>query len=78
MYELKSIIKKIKKILAKENRGGKIFDKDVAKALDIPQTTFATMKKRNSIPFKEILQYCAKNRLSINWLFLTKQLICWL
>jgi phage repressor protein C with HTH and peptisase S24 domain len=69
MYELKSIIKKIKKILAKENRGGKIFDKDVAKALDIPQTTFATMKKRNSIPFKEILQYCAKNRLSINWLF---------
>ena len=69
MYELKSVIKKIKNILAQENRGVKIFDKDVAKALDIPQTTFATMKKRNSIPFKEILQYCAKNRLSINWLF---------
>jgi len=69
MYELKSVIKKIKNILAQENKGVKIFDKDVAKALDIPQTTFATMKKRNSIPFKEILQYCAKNRLSINWLF---------
>jgi len=27
------------------------------------------MKKRNSIPFKEILQFCATKRLSINWLF---------
>ena len=27
------------------------------------------MKKRNSIPFKEILEFCANKRLSINWLF---------
>ena len=72
MYELKLVIEKLKDILAQENSGAKIFDKDVAKALDIPQTTFATMKKRNSIPFKEILRFCAINKLSINWLFLTK------
>ncbi|NOZ90818.1 MAG: phage repressor protein [Epsilonproteobacteria bacterium] len=69
MYDFKPVIEKIKTILAQEKSGAKVFDKDVAKALDIPQTTFATMKKRNSIPFKEILQFCAKNRLSINWLF---------
>ena len=69
MYELKLVIEKLKDIIADEKSGKKVFDKDVAIALDIPQTTFATMKKRNSIPFKEILQFCANRKLSINWLF---------
>ena len=69
MYDLKKVIKKIKEIIALEKKGKKIFDKDVANALAIPQTTFATMKKRNSIPFKEILEYCANKKISINWLF---------
>ncbi len=69
MYDLKNVIKKIKEIIAVEKKGKKVFDKDVADALAIPQTTFATMKKRNSIPFKEILEYCANKKLSINWLF---------
>jgi phage repressor protein C with HTH and peptisase S24 domain len=55
--------------LLKREKKKKIFDKDVADALAIPQTTFATMKKRNSIPFKEIMEFCANKRLSINWLF---------
>ncbi len=69
MYDLKNVIKKIKDIIALEKKDKKVFDKDVANALAIPQTTFATMKKRNSIPFKEILEYCANKKLSINWLF---------
>ena len=69
MYDLKKVIKKIKEIIALEKKGKKIFDKDVANVLAIPQTTFATMKKRNSIPFKEILEYCANKKISINWLF---------
>ena len=69
MYDLKNIIAKLKEIISEEKKVKKVFDKDVADALAIPQTTFATMKKRNSIPFKEILQFCATKRLSINWLF---------
>jgi len=69
MYDLKVVIKKLKEILSENNKSKKIFDKDVADALAIPQTTFATMKKRNSIPFKEILEFCATKKLSINWLF---------
>ena len=69
MYDLKNVIQKIKEIIALEKKGKKVFDKDVADVLAIPQTTFATMKKRNSIPFKEILEYCATKKLSINWLF---------
>jgi len=69
MYDLKNVITKIKQIIAEEKNVKKVFDKDVADILAIPQTTFATMKKRNSIPFKEILEFCANKKLSINWLF---------
>ena len=69
MYDLKIIIKKLKNIISEEKKVKKVFDKDVANALAIPQATFATMKKRNSIPFKEIMEFCANKKLSINWLF---------
>ncbi len=69
MYDLRNVIAKLKEIISEETKAKKVFDKDVADALAIPQTTFATMKKRNSIPFKEILEFCATKRLSINWLF---------
>ena len=69
MYDLKVVIDKLKDIISEETKSKKVFDKDVADALAIPQTTFATMKKRNSIPFKEIMEFCATKKLSINWLF---------
>lgn len=46
-----------------------VYDKDVAKALGIPASTLATCKKRGSIPYDEILMFCAKNNVSTNWLF---------
>jgi len=68
--ELKTIIDKLKSVLSKKMpKPGKIFDKDVAIALGIPQATFATMKSRNSVPYEEILSFCAKYKISINWLF---------
>ena len=69
VYDLKVVIKKLKEIIAEDKKVKKVFDKDVAEALAIPQTTFATMKKRNSIPFKEIMEFCANKKLNINWLF---------
>ena len=69
MDELRLVIEKLKDILSEGEEGGKVFDKDVASALSIPQATFATMKKRNSIPYKEIMEFCAIKKLSINWLF---------
>ncbi len=69
MVEFNEIIEKIKDIISIEKIGGKIYDKDVAYELGIPQTTFATMKRRKSIPYPELLEFCATRRLSINWLF---------
>jgi phage repressor protein C with HTH and peptisase S24 domain len=69
MICLSDIVDKLKDILSEEGLKGKVFDKDVAKALNIPQGTFASMKKRNSIPYEEILEFCAIKKISVNWLF---------
>ena len=69
MLILGEIIEKLKDVLSESKTGNKVFDKDVATALNIPQATFATMKKRNSIPYEEILEFCALKKISVNWLF---------
>jgi len=69
MMNLGEIIEKLKDVLSESSIGKKVFDKDVATALNIPQATFATMKKRNSIPYEEILEFCALKKISVNWLF---------
>ena len=69
MVLLSEIIDKLKDVISETTIGKKVFDKDVADALGIPQPTFATMKKRNSIPYAEILEFCALKKISVNWLF---------
>jgi len=69
MMNLNEIIEKLKDVISETKIGAKVFDKDVATALNIPQATFATMKKRNSIPYEEILEFCALKKISVNWLF---------
>jgi len=69
MLILNEIIDKLKDVISETTIGKKVFDKDVADALGIPQATFATMKKRNSIPYEEILEFCALKKISVNWLF---------
>ena len=62
------IVEEIKNIISSEYNGRKVFDKDVADLLGISQMNFATMKKRNKIPFSELLDFCALKSISINWL----------
>ncbi len=69
MVDLGEIVEKLKDILSESTLKKKVFDKDVAEALGIPQGTFASMKKRNSIPYAEILEFCALKKISVNWLF---------
>jgi len=69
MVSIYETIDKIKDIISTKKIGGKVFDKDVAVELGIPQPTFATMKKRGTIPYKEIMEFCARKKISINWLF---------
>ena len=68
MNSFSSIVEEIKNIISTTMDGKKVFDKDVAEALGIGQMNFATMKKRNKIPFAELLDFCAKKSISINWM----------
>ncbi len=69
MFDFKDILPKIKDVISDGSNSKRVFDKDVADALGINQLTFATMKKRGKIPYEEILNFCAKKKISINWLF---------
>jgi len=51
------------------NKDGKVLDKDVAKALGISQANFATIKRRNSTPYENILIFCKKEELCCSEIF---------
>ena len=68
MNQFIEIVEEIKNIVSSEFSGKKIFDKDVADVLGISQMNFATMKKRDKIPYVELLDFCARKSISINWL----------
>ncbi len=68
MLDVGEIIEKLKDILSADGKNGKVFDKDVANSLELSQANFATMKNRGKIPFSNILNFCARKKISINWL----------
>jgi phage repressor protein C with HTH and peptisase S24 domain len=68
MNSFVEIVEEIKSIVSSEFESKKVFDKDVADILGISQMNFATMKKRNKIPFEALLDFCAKKSISINWM----------
>lgn len=68
MKSFAEIVEEIKNIVSPSFDGRKVFDKDVADVLGISQMNFATMKKRDKIPFSELLDFCASRSISINWI----------
>jgi len=68
MFKVEEIISKLKTIISTDEQNSKVFDKDVARYLELSQANFATMKSRGKIPYTNILNFCAKRKISINWL----------
>jgi len=54
MTTFDDIVERLKDIISATVGSKKVFDKDVATALGVEPINFATMKKRNKIPFKEL------------------------
>lgn len=67
MKNMNEIVEQLKDIVSNE-LVGKVYDKDLAAVLDITQMNFATMKKRNKIPFVELGEFCARRKISMNWI----------
>lgn len=69
MRDYNEIIEKLKDILSQELNNKKVFDKDIAIALDINHDNFRKQKARNKIPYYEIMSFLAIRNISINWFF---------
>lgn len=66
--EMEEVIEKLKDVLASEGNTH-IKTKDVAQALNIHPDTFNSMKFRNSIPYKQILNFLEQRNININYFF---------
>lgn len=68
MRDFHLIVDVLKLYLAKESET-KVYDKKVADALDITAVNFATLKRRNSIPYEQIIYFCHKEGLCCSEIF---------
>ena len=68
MRDFKTLIETLKEYLA-NGEEKKIYDKDVATALEISPARFATIKRRNSTPYESLIIFCKKEKLCSNELF---------
>lgn len=66
--QMTQIVDRIKFLLQKDGLNN-AKDSDVAKALKINPDTFYSMKFRNSIPYKQILQFLHEKNININAFF---------
>ena len=69
MRDFRQIIVVLKERLLATSVKERIYDKDVAALLNISQSRFATIKKRNTTPFVELLQYCQKENICCSEIF---------
>jgi DNA-binding Xre family transcriptional regulator len=68
MRDFRTIVKVLKDYLSQDKKD-KIYDKNLAKELGISQVNFATLKKRNSIPYQQIIIFCHKKGICSNEIF---------
>lgn len=59
LRSMKEIVEELKNIISRHMGDNPVYQKDVSIALRIPPATFNSKVARNSIPFQEILEWCA-------------------
>ena len=68
MKDFQAVMRTLKEFIA-DGREIKVLDKEVAELLAISQSQLATIKRRNSMPYSEILKFCKKESLCCNEIF---------
>ena len=62
-----SVIEKIRAHM-QQKQHKRIYDSDIAKALDISKEHFSRSKKSDNVPLKPIIEFCAKENIVINYI----------
>ncbi len=68
MIHFNDIIQRIEKIIAVNMENRRVYNKEVAQALELTPEYFAVIKKRGKIPYEAITTFCRKREISINWI----------
>jgi len=68
MKDFQAVMKKLKELIA-DGREIKVLDKEVANLLGMSQSQLATIKRRNSMPYYEILDFCKRVDICANEIF---------
>lgn len=66
--KFEEIINRLKEIISQKLKTKKIYDKDVALALELDPQYFAVIKKRKKIPFEAIAYFSHKNHENMVWI----------
>jgi hypothetical protein len=69
MRDIGSIIDKIKVKMAVKSGSENVLDKEVAKEIKITSNRLAIHKKRGTVPYVKIMDWCKNNNISIREIF---------
>ena len=70
---LSHIIDKIR-LSIKSELGREVKDVDVANALGMSKAHFSKIQKQEIVPYKNIVTYCGKKKINLNWIFFDQDL----
>jgi len=68
MILFNDIMQRIEKVIAVNKKNRKVYNKEIAQALELTPEYFAVIKKRGKIPYEAIAVFCQKREISINWI----------
>ncbi|MBD3791020.1 MAG: hypothetical protein IE918_02555 [Campylobacterales bacterium] len=68
MIDFLEVSGRIRTILHTTLQKEKIYDRDIAHALDLDPQYYAVIKKRKKIPYEAIALFCKNHDVSINWI----------
>ena len=60
-------MQRIEKIIAADRKKRRVYNKEIAQALELTPEYFAVIKKRGKIPYEAIATFCRNREISINW-----------
>jgi len=70
--EFKNILSRIKDYLKERDNKDYVYDKDISNELGIRVQSLSRLKKADSVPLQQIVKFCEKENLSLDWVLFGK------
>ena len=71
-FDFERISNKLKLHIQTSNNKKRVYDIEVAQALNISKSYYSLAKRGERLPLEQILLYCAQHRININYLLFSQ------